>query len=338
MTTRAFVSGCESTSLSPEETSFFQSADPWGLILFQRNCDTREQVKRLTEDFRQAVGRTDAPVFIDQEGGRVQRLKPPHWRKYPSGAQIGAVYANSPEAGLRVAFNCARLIADDLHELGITIDCLPVLDVPQPGAHAVIGDRAYATRPDTVTALGKAAARGLLAGGVLPVIKHIPGHGRANADTHFELPRVAAGLGELKSHDFAPFQALHDAPIAMTAHVVFSDVDPDHPATHSKLVLQGIVREKMGFDGLLITDDLNMNALSGNLGERVTASFRAGCDMALHCNGNLEQMEAVVREAPEIAGKCGERTTAALALLSQPREYDVDEALQDLDLALRESV
>ena len=338
MTATAFVSGCETIALSGEERSFFESANPWGLILFQRNCESRGQISDLISDFRQCVGRTDAPVFIDQEGGRVQRLKPPHWRVYPSGAKLGALYARSHEAGLRAAHNCARLIADDLYQLGITVDCLPVLDVPQAGAHHVIGDRAYAASPDTVAALGGAAAEGLLAGGVLPVIKHIPGHGRATADSHFELPSVDADAASLNGHDFAPFRALNALPIAMTAHVVYTALDPDHPATHSAAVLKGIVREKLGFNGLLVTDDLSMNALSGSLGERTSAAFDAGCDIALHCNGMLDQMQQVAAAAPEISGECAKRTAAALAMLSPPSEYDVDEALQDLDRALRESV
>lgn len=338
MTAKAFVSGCETTALSSEERSFFETSNPWGLILFQRNCESREQIADLVADFRRCVGRIDAPVLIDQEGGRVQRLKPPNWRTYPSGAKLGALYASSPEAGLRAARNCARLIADDLYQLGVTVDCLPVLDVPQEGAHQVIGDRAYDTSPDTVAALGNAAAEGLLAGGVLPVIKHIPGHGRATADSHFELPSVDADAAGLDMHDFAPFKALNTFPIAMTAHVVYTALDPDHPATHSRSIINDIVRQKLGFNGLLITDDLSMNALSGTLGQRTSAAFAAGCDIALHCNGVLEQMHQVAEESPEISGACAERAAAALAMLSPPREYDVDEALQDLDLALGESV
>jgi beta-N-acetylhexosaminidase len=338
MTATAFVTGCATTSLSRRERAFYRAADPWGLILFQRNCNAPSQVRQLTDDFRECVGRGDAPVFIDQEGGRVQRLKPPHWRAYPSGAQLGSLAAKDRDAGIRAAGNCTRLIADDLYALGITVDCLPVLDVPQPGSHHVIGDRAYGSTPEIVGALGRAAADGLLAGGVLPVIKHIPGHGRANADSHMELPQVDATAGQLAAHDFAPFHALRTYPIAMTAHVIYSSLDRDRPATQSEIIVNDVVRRQLGFDGLLITDDLNMNALSGTLGERAAASYEAGCDMVLHCNGNLEQIEKVAQEAPQILGKCAERATAALAMLAQPREYDVDEALQDLDRALGESV
>ena len=338
MAAKAFVSGCESASLSDAERAFFRSAEPWGLILFQRNCRTPDQVKALISDFRDCVGRSNAPVFIDQEGGRVQRLKPPHWRTYPSGAQLGALYERDRETGRRAAFNCARLIADDLHRLGITVDCLPVLDLPQHGAHHVIGDRAYGSEPETVSDLGRSAAEGLLDGGVLPVIKHIPGHGRAMADSHMELPRVCVRAAELEAHDFAPFRRLNGYPIAMTAHVVYGALDPDRPATQSTIILNDVIRKKIGYDGVVITDDLSMNALSGSTGERAGACFAAGCDIVLHCNGDLTQMEAVAQEAPRIAGKCAERTDDALAKLSKPGEYDVDEALQDLDLALRESV
>lgn len=338
MTANAFVSGCEGLALSPDERSFFRAADPWGLILFQRNCSSREQVLRLTSDFRECVGRTDAPVLIDQEGGRVQRLKPPHWRNYPSGAQMGAVFQREPDTGLRVAFNCARLIANDLRELGITVNCAPVLDVRQAETHKVIGDRAYSTEPDEVGRVGRAIADGLLGGGVLPVIKHIPGHGRAMADSHLQLPIVGADRADLEAIDFAPFVSLNSYPIAMTAHIVYERLDPEKPATQSTYVIQGVIREELGFDGLLLTDDLSMNALSGTLADRARSSFKAGCDIVLHCNGRLNEMEMVAQESVQIDDNCALRATRALALLDAPGDYDVDEAQRDLDLALLESV
>ena len=338
MAPRAFVSGCETTSLSDAEKVFFREAEPWGLILFQRNCESPEQVRRLTADYRDCVGRSDAPVLIDQEGGRVQRLKPPHWRAYPRARQFGAVYAADPERGVRAAFNCARLIAADLHELGINVDCLPVADVGQPGAHDVIGDRAYGKTPGVVSTLAKAASEGLMAGGVLPVVKHIPGHGRAMADSHFELPTVDAGRAELSETDFAPFKALNGIPFAMTAHVVYPALDPDAPATHSRKIVQEVIRVELGFDGVLLTDDLTMNALSGTLRQRASAALEAGCDIALHCNGILAQMEEVAEVAPEMTDDCARRAERALGMIEEPREYDVDEALSDLDLAIHESV
>lgn len=338
MTANAFVSGCEGLALSPDERSFFRAADPWGLILFQRNCSTRKQVLRLTSDFRDCVGRTDAPVFIDQEGGRVQRLKPPHWRSYPSGAQMGAIFQREPDTGVRVAFNCARLIANDLRELGITVNCAPVLDVRQPETHKVIGDRAYASEPDDVGRVGVAIADGLLGGGVLPVIKHIPGHGRAMSDSHLQLPIVGAERADLEAIDFVPFVALNSYPIAMTAHIVYEHLDPERPATQSTYVIQSVIREELDFDGLLLTDDLNMNALSGTLADRARSSFEAGCDVVLHCSGRLDEMEMVAQESVQIDGNCASRAARALALMDAPGDYDVDEAQRDLDLALLESV
>lgn len=338
MSISAFVTGCEATSLSARERAFLADADPWGLILFQRNCESPDQVRRLTDDFRSCVGRDDAPVLIDQEGGRVQRLKPPHWPAYPCAAQFGALYARDRELGLRATGNCARLIADDLHRIGITVDCLPVLDVLQQGAHSVIGDRAYGSTPDVVSALGRAAMDGLLAGGVLPVMKHVPGHGRATADSHLTLPVVDAARDELEACDFAPFQALSDCPMAMTAHIVFKALDPDHPATQSRIVVEDIIRSRFGFGGLLLSDDITMFALRGTLAERAAACYAAGCDMVIHCNGDFPQMQEIAAAAPQLSGESARRAAAALAMIGPTREYDVDEARQDLDRALRESV
>lgn len=338
MAISAFVTGCEATSLSARERAFLADADPWGLILFRRNCESPDQVRRLIDDFRSCVGRDDAPVLIDQEGGRVQRLGPPHWRAYPCAAQLGALYARDRALGLRATTNCARLIADDLHRIGITVDCLPVLDVLQPGAHSVIGDRAYGSTPDVVSALGRAAADGLLAGDVLPVMKHAPGHGRAMADSHLTLPVVDAGRDELEACDFAPFRALGDCPMAMTAHIVFKALDPDHPATQSRIVVDDIIRSHFGFKGLLLSDDITMFALSGTLAERAAACYAAGCDIVIHCNGDLRQMQEIAAAAPQLSGESARRAAAALAMIGPTLDYNVDEARQDLDLALRESV
>ncbi len=312
MSARACILGCSGAALTDAEHGFFREADPWGFILFRRNVETPDQVRRLVEALRASVGRADAPVLVDQEGGRVQRLRPPHWPAYPPGGAYGEL---PPEHRRAMVWLGARLIAHDLHALGITVDCLPVLDVPAPGAHDVIGDRAYAREPDDVASLGRAAAEGLIAGGVLPVIKHVPGHGRARADSHKRLPVVDATRAELAARDFAPFRALADMPMAMTAHVVYRALDRARPATTSPVVIADIVRGAIGFQGLLISDDLSMNALKGGLGERTTAALAAGCDVALHCNGDAGEIASVVDAAHPLAGQSLARAEAALARL-----------------------
>ncbi|MBA1156764.1 beta-N-acetylhexosaminidase [Microvirga mediterraneensis] len=335
MKTRAFIAGCSGTELTPDEVAFFKEADPWGFILFRRNVESPEQVRALCGALRDAVGRADAPILIDQEGGRVQRLGPPHWPKYPSGRAYGRLHANDPLVQREIARLGARLIAHDLRSVGITVDCLPVLDVPSPGAHDVIGDRAYGQTPSQVAILGRAAAEGLLAGGVLPVVKHMPGHGRAGADSHLALPVVDASREELERHDFAPFRMLTDMPLAMTAHVVYTALDPDRPATTSPVVMQEIIRGQIGYDGLVMTDDLSMHALSGSFRGRTEAAFSAGCDMALHCNGNMEEMSAVAEAAPTLSGEALRRANAALARITHdPEPLDPVDARSRLDSAL----
>ena len=333
MKIRSFISGCEGTQLSSAETSFFHEQNPWGLILFKRNCETPAQIAALTSAFREAVGRRDAPVFIDQEGGRVQRLGPPsnYWRKYPPARSLGDLYAKSPLTALRTARHVGRLMAEDLLEIGITADCLPVLDVPQPGAHDVIGNRAYSLHIEHVMALARAHTAGLMDGGVLPVIKHIPGHGRAMADSHLAMPVVAAKREDLESVDFVPFAALADAPMAMTAHVVYTAFDKTNPATLSRTVIHRVIRKNIGFDGLLITDDLSMKALSGSLGDRARAALAAGCDVALHCNGNLDEMQEVAEAAGHLKGKAARRARAALKLIRRPQPFDKKAAFKELE-------
>ncbi|WP_404291673.1 beta-N-acetylhexosaminidase [Microvirga sp. RSM25] len=335
MKTRAFIAGCSGTELTPDEVAFFKEADPWGFILFRRNVGTPEQVRALCASLRDAVGRSDAPILIDQEGGRVQRMGPPHWPKYPSGSAYGRLHANDPLVQREITRLGARLIANDLRSVGITVDCLPVLDVPSPGAHDVIGDRAYGKSPSQVAILGRAAAEGLLAGGVLPVIKHMPGHGRAGADSHKALPVVEASREELERHDFAPFRMLTDMPLAMTAHVVYTELDPERPATTSRIVMEEIIRGHIGYDGLVMTDDLSMHALSGSFRDRTEAAFGAGCDMALHCNGNMEEMSAVAEAAPTLSGESLRRANAALARITHdPEPLDPVDARARLDSAL----
>jgi beta-N-acetylhexosaminidase len=317
----AFICGCRGLEFTPDEIAFLRESDPWGFILFKRNIGTPPQVQALTNHFRDIVGR-HAPVLVDQEGGRVQRLGPPHWPSYPAASRFGEIYAVDPLGGLAAAKWAARLIADDLHRVGITVDCLPVVDVPQPGSHDVIGDRAYASQPEPVALLARAAMVGLMEGGVLPVVKHIPGHGRAHADSHLSLPIIDTPREDLVRSDFLPFAALADAPMAMTAHVVYSALDADAPATLSARVIQSVIREDIGFAGLLMSDDLSMNALAGSLGQRAGRAIAAGCDVALHCNGDLDEMQAVAADAGSLAGSALARADAALASARPPLEVD----------------
>jgi len=328
MTSRAFITGLSGLELTPSERAFLREALPWGLILFKRNIENRNQIIEIISDFRDCIGRADAPVLIDQEGGRVQRLGPPHWPAYPSGHAYAAVYARDPVAGLEGARLGARLIAADLAELGITVDCLPLADVPARGADPIIGDRAYGQTPETVAAVARAMTEGLLEGGVLPVLKHLPGHGRAEADSHERLPVVDADRSALEGVDFAAFRPLADLPLGMTAHVVFSAIDPVRPATTSATIISEVIRGFIGFDGALMTDDLSMGALAGPVGDRTRESLRAGCDLALHCNGDLAEMQAVAAEAPLLAGDAARRTTAALAARRPAGDFDSTDARQ----------
>lgn len=306
----AAIFGLGGVGLTAAERAFFRDAAPLGFILFERNCAAPDQVRRLVQELRDAVGRADAPVLIDQEGGRVARLKPPHWRLYPRAAAIGALAGAKAEEAARLG---ARLIADDLARLGITVDCMPVLDLPAAGADPVIGDRAYGTDGARAAALGAAVCDGLLAGGVLPVLKHIPGHGRAAVDSHVALPVVTAPLAELETSDFAPFRALAAMPWAMTAHIVYTAVDRDHPATLSRRVIDGVIRGAIGFDGLLLSDDLSMRALPGDLGARAGAALAAGCDVVLHCNGILAEMAEVAAAAGTLSDAARRRVAAGEA-------------------------
>ncbi len=335
MTIRAFISGCAGLELTGEEVAFFAEMQPWGLILFKRNVESLAQVKALAAAFRTATGRTDAPVLIDQEGGRVQRMGPPHWPAYASAAAFNALPGNDISYKCALVRLSARLMAHDLREVGITVDCLPVLDVPVPGSNNVIGNRAYAEDPDTVAMLGRAAAEGVMAGGVLPVMKHIPGHGRAFADSHLELPVVQTSAQELFLHDFKPFMVNADLPAAMTAHVVYTALDPKNPATVSREVIQTHIRGTIGFDGLLISDDLSMKALGGTFPQKVKRALRAGCDVVLHCNGVMEEMFAVAQAAPALSKAAHRRIARAMAVTRHvPEPLDVVDARARLKSAL----
>ena len=334
MAPRAFITGLSGLTLTADERAFLREARPWGLILFKRNIQTKDQVSDLVRETLHELG-GDAPVLIDQEGGRVQRLGPPHWPAYPAGAAYGQIYDRDPKAGLAAARLGARLIAADLIELGINVDCLPLADVPVSGADRVIGDRAYGETPDKVAAIASAIAEGLAAGGVLPVLKHIPGHGRANADSHERLPVVHADRATLEASDFAAFRPLKKLPLAMTAHVVFTAIDPVHPATTSATMIGDVIRGFIGFDGLLMSDDVSMGALSGSIAERTRASLAAGCDVVLHCNGKLDEMRAVAGQAPELAGEAQRRAAAALAARRPVSAIDRDEARREFAAMMR---
>jgi beta-N-acetylhexosaminidase len=320
---RAFICGLSGTELSQEEHAFLREAQPWGVILFGRNAGNPQQTQRLCRAVREALGRENAPILIDQEGGRVQRFGTPHFRAYPAGARYGAAYLKNSLAGVEAAYLGAMLIALDLHSLGVTVNCMPVLDIPVEGTTAAIGDRALGDTVDAVATLGGAQIDGLLAGGVVPVVKHIPGHGRAMVDSHHELPHVDATMGELEAQDFTPFRLLAKrAPLAMTAHVVFLDLDDGAPATLSSTVIVNVIRARIGFDGALMTDDICMGALSGSPRQRAEAAIAAGCDLVLHCNGTLEEMREVADGVPELAGASLQRSDAALAYQRAPQDMD----------------
>jgi beta-N-acetylhexosaminidase len=327
MAARAFITGLAGLDISAGERAFLRAAQPWGLILFKRNVNTPSQVTELVRSFRDVVGR-EAPVLIDQEGGRVQRLGPPHWPVYPPGQRYGLLFDRERALGLAVARLGGRLIAADLSVLRIDVDCLPLADVPAAGSDGVIGDRAYGTEPGKVAAIAAAIAEGLQAGGVLPVLKHLPGHGRATADSHHRLPVVNTDRETLERTDFAAFRSLNHLPLGMTAHVVFSAIDDGAPATTSVTIVRDVIRGFIGFQGLLMSDDVSMGALSGTIAERSRAAFAAGCDIVLHCNGDLAEMAEVAAQAPVLQGLAGARADAALAARSAPQEFDVEAARQ----------
>ncbi|MEA2871257.1 MAG: beta-N-acetylhexosaminidase [Hyphomicrobiales bacterium] len=326
---KALITDVTGLSITAEERAFLRDADPWGFILFKRNVETPDQVRALVDAMRETVGRADAPVLIDQEGGRVQRLGPPHWPSYPPGAHYGQLYDRDPKAGLAAARLGARLIASDLAALGITVDCLPIADVPLGDTDPVIGNRAYGTKASKVATIGTAVAQGLMAGGVLPVLKHLPGHGRATVDSHHRLPVVATDRKTLESSDFAAFQPLAKLPLGMTAHVVFSAIDPVAPATTSVTMVAEVIRGFIGFDGLLMSDDLSMNALSGTLAERARATLAAGCDVVLHCNGTLEQRREAADACPPLTGEGKRRADAALSSRREPESFDIAAAREE---------
>lgn len=322
---KAFICGLAGSSLTAAERGFLRAAAPWGFILFRRNVENPAQLYDLTCELRELTS-PDSPILIDQEGGRVQRLGPPHWPAYPPGALYGRLYDRSPLLGLESAWLGARLMAADLFEVGITVDCLPIADVPVQGADPIIGDRAYGTEAEKVSRIAGAIAAGLAHGGVVPVLKHLPGHGRATVDSHERLPVVSTDRATLERTDFAAFRPLAHLPCGMTAHVVFSAIDPATPASTSSTIVNEVIRGSIGFQGLLMSDDISMGALSGSLRERALGALGAGCDVVLHCNGRLDEMHQVAEVAPELLGKARQRAEAALAARRAPLGIDLPEA------------
>jgi beta-N-acetylhexosaminidase len=331
----AVVFGCLGTTLSDDERRFYQDCNPFGFILFARNCETPDQIYALVSDMRSAIGRDDAPVLIDQEGGRVQRLKPPLWPSYLSArALVDAALKIDPSHVSEAVYLNARLIAHDLMAVGVDVNCTPVLDVPVAGGHDVVGDRAYGDEPGRIADMGGQVCDGMFAGGVMPVIKHIPGHGRAMADSHKELPVVTAAHSELSAVDFKPFQDLSDMPWGMTCHLMFPDLDPDNPATQSSIIINDVIRGEIGFDGVLCTDDLSMKALGGTYREKAEKSLSAGCDLVVHCNGDMSEMTAVADGVGTISDKATTRLERGEVMRRERRnisDFDVEVARTHLN-------
>ena len=330
----SIIFGCAGITLDPEERELFRSVRPLGFILFGRNCQRPEQVRELICELREACGDADTQILIDQEGGRVQRLGPPYWKRRPPAQTFGELARENSTAGAEASRLVARLIASDLAALGITVDCAPVLDLPVPGSHGVIGDRAFAADAKSTTDLGRAFCEGLLAGGVLPVIKHIPGHGRATVDSHHQLPRVEETEDALVAVDFAPFAALRDMPLAMTAHVLYSALDSDNPVTLSTTIIEEVIRGRIGFDGVLISDDISMNALPGSIVERVPRALGAGCDVVLHCNGEMEEMARIAEVVGTASDLTARRWAEGVAMRRVPEPFDTDVAEHRLELLI----
>jgi beta-N-acetylhexosaminidase len=332
MTTAAIL-GCAGPTVSSEERRFFGDADPLGFVLFQRNCQTPEQVGRLVQDLRDSVARADAPVLIDQEGGRVARLRPPAWRKAPAAGRFGVLAAQDAKLAVEAARLNAQLMGRELADLGITVDCAPVLDLQFEGASNVVGDRGFAADPELVAQLGRAVCEGLLSAGITPVLKHMPGHGRALVDSHHALPEVDVPLATLRQTDFVPFLRLADMPWAMTSHVLYKAIDPERPATTSPVIIEDIIRGELGFAGVLVSDDLSMEALRGDLGDRAKRARAAGCDLALHCNGRLDEMRAVAAVAGSISNATATRLARTPAAMS-PAPMNIASAEARLDQLL----
>jgi beta-N-acetylhexosaminidase len=320
--TSALIYGLSGPDLTAEERAFFTEVQPWGFILFARNCVDKGQVRTLTDALRTVTGRADTPILIDQEGGRVARLKGPVWRHPPPAAVFATLYERDVETAMEAAFLNSRLIATELAEIGVNVSCSPCLDLLHEEGHGIIGDRALGRETNQIAELGRAVAEGLMDGAVLPVIKHIPGHGRAKSDSHLELPVLDTDHDELSRTDFVPFRSLNDMPMAMTAHVVFNAIDPERCATLSSRLVHHIIRGEIGFDGLLMSDDVGMHALSGGFDERTHRSLVAGCDVALHCSGKLDEMVECAKGSRALEGDAARRAAAALDRIAPPSDFD----------------
>lgn len=330
MSVNAAIFGCSGPELTSGEAAFFRDCNPWAFILFARNIETPDQVRKLCTDLRESVGR-DALIFVDQEGGRVQRFKPPHWRKAPWAGAFGDLYGHNRKAALRATWLNFRLIADELRAVGVTANCAPVLDVPVWGADPIISDRAFSWNPNEMIKMAHACMAGLTAGGVVPVIKHLPGHGRATVDSHKALPVIEESLETLRNSDFLPFQAFPEAPMAMTAHVVLSAIDPDVPVTISPRAMKTIIRGELGYDGLVMSDDLDMKALKGDLTTLTEQTLKAGCDVALQCSGNLPSMVKIAKGLRPLKGEALRRATMAELMSDVAESFDKTSALAEYD-------
>lgn len=329
----AGIFGVSGTTLTNDEKRLFTDLNPYGFILFARNCESPQQVADLVQSLTDISGRIRVPVLIDQEGGRVARLKPPHWPLFSAAKNFAALAAQDLAAAERAVYLNARLIAHELLSLGITVNCAPLADLPVAGAHDIIGDRAFGSTPQQVIALARAMAQGLMDGGVVPVLKHIPGHGRAGADSHEELPVVDVSLETLRATDFVPFKALCDLPMAMTAHVLYTAIDPKRMATVSPIAID-LIRHELCFDGLLMSDDLSMKAMQGDFTQRTRDTLAAGCDVVLHCNGNMDEMLAVAKGIAPLTGKALARAVAAMDAVPQPQSLNLQEAREARDALL----
>ena len=332
MGARACIFGCLGPHLTPVESAFFRDADPWGFIIFARNIETPDQVRALTSELRNAVGR-DAPILIDQEGGRVARFRAPHWHEWDSALDFTQSYGANAEHAMYLR---GRMIADDLHSVGVDVNCTPMLDVATDDSHAIILNRCYGYDPETVAKNGRALANGQLDGGVLSTIKHIPGHGRADLDSHYDLPQLDTSLEDLQASDFVPFKQLSDLPMAMTAHITYTAIDAENCATLSPKVINTI-RKDIGFDGLLMTDDLSMKALGGTFEHRTQIALNSGCDIILHCNGERGEMDLIIAHTPELSGKAAQRATAALSKRKTPKPFDRAQAEETLKSLLKDA-
>ncbi|PHR91117.1 MAG: beta-N-acetylhexosaminidase [Robiginitomaculum sp.] len=330
MTINAAIFGCSGPELTRGEAVFFRDCNPWAFILFARNIETPNQVRKLCIDLRESVGR-DALIFVDQEGGRVQRFKPPHWREAPWAGKFGDLYELNQRAGLRAAWLNFRLIAHELKDMGVSANCAPVLDLPVWGADPIISDRAFSCNPEIMIKLAHACMAGLTAGGVVPVIKHLPGHGRAKVDSHKALPIIEESLETLINSDFIPFKAFMDAPMAMTAHVVLSAVDPHKPVTISRHAMQSVIRGELGYQGLVMSDDLDMKALKGGLTKLTEETLKAGCDIVLQCSGKLPAMVQIAKGLKPLTGESMRRAELAWLMSEYAMDFDVQQGLSEYE-------